>query len=262
MSIPKIIHYCWFGRGPKPELAIRCIESWKKYCPDYEIMEWNEDNFDVSALPFTKEAYESRKYAFVTDYVRLYAMHQYGGIYMDTDVEVIRNLDPFLDYHGFSGFESPDRVQTGIMAAEKNLPLLEKLMDYYDGRHFLNESGEMDMTTNVVIISDIMTGLGLKLDGQFQIVDGFAMFPRDYFCPKDLETLETHLTDHTHTIHHFNGSWITPEQKKIADEYRKYRKRFGPVLGERLLAARNRLRDEGFLSLLRRIVSHLTGERS
>ncbi len=258
MSIPKKIHYCWFGRGPKPELALRCIETWKKYCPDYEIVEWNEDNFDVSSLPFTKEAYESRKYAFVTDYVRLYAMYHHGGIYMDTDVELTRNLDEFLCYQGFSGFESPDRVPTGIMAAQKGLALLETLMEYYDGRHFLNEAGEMDMTTNVVIISNILTNRGLKLNGQFQIVDGFAMFPRDYFCPKDLETLEINLTENTHAIHHFNGSWITPEQKKIADEYRRYRRRFGPVLGERILVARNILREQGFAAVVRRIVSHFT----
>ncbi|MEI3219550.1 MAG: glycosyltransferase [Lachnoclostridium sp.] len=99
--IPKVIHYCWFGRGKMPELANKCIESWKKYCPDYEIIEWNEDNFDINCCPYVKEAYESKRFAFVTDYVRLYAMYTQGGIYMDTDVEVLRNLDEFLIHQGF-----------------------------------------------------------------------------------------------------------------------------------------------------------------
>lgn len=256
MSIPKIIHYCWFGRGPKPELAIRCMESWAKYCPDYQIMEWNEDNFDVSSLPFTKEAYDSRKYAFVTDYVRLYAMHRYGGIYMDTDVEVTRNLDDLLSCQAFSGFEAPDRVPTGIMAAEKGFPLLVDLMDYYTDRHFSTASGELDMTTNVVIISEMLTRRGLTLNGAFQIIDGFSMYPQDFFCPKDPNTLEINMTSNTYTIHHFNGSWLSTAQKKEIEEYRKVTGLFGVSTGERLILAKRLLRDGGVLALFRRIVSH------
>lgn len=137
--IPKVIHYCWFGRGKMPELANKCIESWKKYCPEYEIIEWNEDNFDVNCCPYVKEAYESRRFAFVTDYVRLYAMYTQGGIYMDTDVEVVRNLDEFLGHQGFSGFESETQIPTGIMAGEKGFPLFKDLLAYYDGRHFLTK---------------------------------------------------------------------------------------------------------------------------
>lgn len=256
MSIPKIIHYCWFGRGSKPELALKCIESWKKYCPDYEIVEWNEDNFDVMSLPFTKEAYESRKFAFVTDYVRLYAMYHHGGIYMDTDVEVRKSLDPFLKYQGFSGFEAPEKVPTGIMAGEKGFPLFAQLMEYYTDRHFLTPDGQMDMTTNVVIITEILTKLGLTLNGQFQIVDGFALFPTDYFCPKDPITRELHMTENTAVIHHFDGSWMTPERKKELEEYRKVTKLFGVSTGERILLARDLLKNEGFTALVRRVIDH------
>lgn len=256
MSIPKIIHYCWFGRGPKPELALKCIESWKKYCPDYEIVEWNEDNFDVMSLPFTKEAYESRKFAFVTDYVRLYAMYHHGGIYMDTDVEVRKSLDPFLKYQGFSGFEAPEKVPTGIMAGEKGFPLFAQLMEYYTDRHFLTPDGQMDMTTNVVIITEILTKLGLTLNGQFQIVDGFALFPADYFCPKDPITRELHMTENTAVIHHFDGSWMTKEQRKMFRDYRTATKLFGVSTGERILLARDLLKNEGFTALVRRVIDH------
>ena len=117
--IPKIIHYCWFGGKELPELAKKCIASWKKYCPDYEIIRWDESNFDLESCQYVKQAYQSKKYAFVTDYVRLYAMYTQGGVYMDTDVELTKNLDKFLDHQGFSGFESEAQIPTGIMAAEK-----------------------------------------------------------------------------------------------------------------------------------------------
>ncbi len=118
--IPKIIHYCWFGRGKLPELAFKCMDTWKKYLPDYQLRLWNEDTFDITSHPYVFEAYQSKKYAFVTDYVRLYALYHFGGIYMDTDVEVIRNLDELLDLPGFSGFESEKDVPTGIMACESH----------------------------------------------------------------------------------------------------------------------------------------------
>ena len=129
--IPKKIHYCWFGRGEKPELALKCIESWKKYLPDYELKEWNEDIFDISRNQYVREAYENRKFAFVTDYVRLYAIYTEGGIYMDTDVEVVGRFDKFLHHHAFSGFETDGNVPTGMMAAEKGSVWAKDLLDQY-----------------------------------------------------------------------------------------------------------------------------------
>ena len=122
--IPKIIHYCWFGDKELPKLAKKCLASWKKYCPDYQIKCWNESNFDVNSNQYVKEAYENKKYAFVTDYVRLYALYNFGGVYMDTDVEVIKNIDDFLNCKGFSSFESTNLVPTGILASEKELPII------------------------------------------------------------------------------------------------------------------------------------------
>ena len=129
MSIPKIIHYCWFGGKPKPELAEKCIRSWKKYCPDFEILEWNEHNFDVTTAPrYVQQAYACKRWAFVSDFVRLKALTEMGGVYMDTDVEVIKPLTPYLHHRAFAGFEHPERVQTGLLACEKDFPLFRDFL--------------------------------------------------------------------------------------------------------------------------------------
>ena len=161
--IPKKIHYCWFGRGEKNKLYLSCIESWKKHFPDFEIIEWNEDNFDVNCNDYVREAYESKKYAFVTDYVRLYVLYNYGGIYMDTDVEVLKPLDPFLEHPAFSGFENNDSVPTGIMAARKKNKWIKDLLNEYNDLKFIKEDGSLDLTTNVVRITELsMKKYGLE----------------------------------------------------------------------------------------------------
>lgn len=211
--IPKIIHYCWFGGKPLPDLAKKCISSWKKYCPDYEIIEWNETNFDLYYNDYVKEAYESKKWAFITDVVRLYALVNFGGIYMDTDVEVLKSLDEFLDNEAFSGFEAKDRIPTGIMASEKGSAIMSELLSDYEGVHFKNDDGSLDMTTNVTRITDVCLKHGLQLNGEFQVVNGFALYPSDYFCPKDPITKKFNLTEKSCTIHHFDGSWLTGTQR-------------------------------------------------
>lgn len=206
--IPKIIHYCWFGGKPMPRLAQTCIRSWKKHCPGYELKLWDESNFDLNQYPYAKEAYNSGKYAFVTDVVRLHALYHEGGIYMDTDVEVLKPLDEFLHHHAFSGFESDTRVPTGIMASEKGGRWAKENLAYYDGKHFIKEDGSLDMTTNVTTITDYMVQQGLLLNNTYQEIDGlFTMYPRDYFCPKDFLTQEIEMSPNTACIHHFNMSW-------------------------------------------------------
>lgn len=213
--IPKKIHYCWFGRGPKNKLALDCIESWKKYLPDYEFKEWNEDNFDINQNQYVKEAYENRKFAFVSDFVRLYALYSEGGIYMDTDVEVIKTYDPFLKHVAFCGFETKDRVQSGIMAAEKGSRWIKELLEQYRYRKFILEDGTFDMTTNVVVITDYMSSKGLRLDNTLQDMPGFCtIYPMDYFCPKDHRTGKIKCTGNTVGIHHYAGSW--GNDKKLA----------------------------------------------
>ena len=213
--IPKIIHYCWFGRGEMPKLARKCIKSWKKYCPDYEIKEWNEDNFDLDLYPYAREAYDNRKFAFVTDVVRLYALYHEGGIYMDTDVEVLKPLDPFLKHTAFSGFESETDVSTGIMASVKGGKWAKGNLEYYNGRHFLKEDGSFDLTTNVVAITNYMVQHGLKRDNTFQDFEVFlTIYPKDYFCPLSWKGEQMIITENTVAIHHFAGSWLPNDVKK------------------------------------------------
>lgn len=212
--IPKTIHYCWFGRNPLPPLAIKCIESWKRILPEYEIKEWNEDNFDLDMYPYAREAYDNRKFAFVTDIVRLYALFNEGGVYMDTDVEILKPLDPFLHHAAFSGFESEDSFPTGLMAAEKGSKWAKDNLEWYNDKHFVKDDGTLDTTTNVVIIMKVLEKYHFKLDNTYQEVSGyFTIYPKEYFCPKDYDTKMIHLTDSTVAIHHFDGSWHSKSDK-------------------------------------------------
>lgn len=151
--IPKTIHYCWFGRGQKSPSVMRCIDSWKKYCPDYEIKEWNEDNFDINCCQFVKEAYATKKWAFVSDYARLYVLKGHGGIYMDTDVEVIKPLDVFLSHSAFACFEDDVNIASALIGAETENPWISYLLTYYANKRFIRLHGKCDTTANVIIIT-------------------------------------------------------------------------------------------------------------
>lgn len=225
--IPKVIHYCWFGGNPLPEDAKKCIASWKKHCPEYEIIEWNESNFDIHSNCYIKEAYEAKKYAFVTDYVRLFVMYEYGGVYMDTDVELVKNLDDFLKNQAFSGFESSNSIPTGIMASEKNFKLFGDLLKYYENRHFINADGSYDITTNTVTITEMCKKYGLVLNNKYQVIDGFALYPNDYFCPLENETGLLKKTENTVAIHWFAKSWVNDESTKLLKFTRILHRLFG-----------------------------------
>lgn len=212
--IPKKIHYCWFGGNPLSELAQKCIESWKKYCPDYEIIEWNESTFDINCCDYVREAYEARKWAFVSDVACLYALVNYGGIYMDTDVEVLCPLDTLLEYDAVSGFETKNRLQTGLMACLKGHPFFVELLHDYDNVCFVMKDGTYDTTTNVTRITNTCLKYGLRLDNTMQTVSGLTLLPYDYLCPKNVETKIVTITDNTLVIHHFDGSWL-PEVKRL-----------------------------------------------
>ena len=229
--IPKIIHYCWFGRGQMPELALKCIESWHKYLPGYTMKLWNEDSFDINSVPYVKEAYEARKFAFVTDYIRLYALYHEGGIYMDTDVEVLKPLDDLLDLPAFSGYESNkfSNFPTGLMASAAGGVWVKEQLDYYTDRHFLLPDGSLDMTTNTVTISRIMKENGFELTGEYQVYkNDMHCFPSDYFCPMT-STRVLKLTKNSYCIHHFAGSWHTPTLKQKIKKFV-----FGKIVGAKL----------------------------
>ena len=243
MSIPKILHYCWFGGKPKPPLAEKCIRSWKKFCPDFEIQEWNESNFDLEQVPaYVRQAYEAGRWAFVSDYVRLRALTEVGGVYLDTDVEIVRPLDPFLKHEAFAGFEHLERVQTGVLACRKGFPLFQEFLAYYDTAVFRRPDGSMDTTTNVEILTGICRKKGLVFNDAFQVVDGLAVYPREVFCPVDYDTMKLKKTRKTVTIHWFSGSWQTQEDLRILEEERRWKRReqrsnLRVAIGSRLFGA-------------------------
>lgn len=243
MSIPKILHYCWFGGKPKPPLAEKCIRSWRKFCPDFEIREWNESNFDLEKVPaYVRQAYEAGRWAFVTDYVRLRALTEVGGVYLDTDVEIVRPLDPFLKHEAFAGFEHLERVQTGVLACRKGFPLFQEFLAYYDTAVFRRPDGSMDTTTNVEILTGICRKKGLVFNDAFQVVDGLAVYPREVFCPVDYDTMKLKKTRKTVTIHWFSGSWQTQEDLRILEEERRWKRReqrsnLRVAIGSRLFGA-------------------------
>lgn len=206
--IPKIIHYCWFGRGEMPELALKCIASWRKYMPDWEYKLWNEDSFDVNSTPYTKEAYEARKFAFVSDYVRLKALYEYGGLYMDVDFETFKPFDDLLSFDGFAGFEGSKRhpVMMGVIASRANGFWVKEMLDAYQNRHFIKEDGSCDMTTNVQFITSIMQKNGFAQNGKEQDYKDLHVFPVDYFCPRQT-TGEYIKTENTYCDHLGMGSW-------------------------------------------------------
>lgn len=222
--IPKVIHYCWFGRGKMNELHEMCIKSWKEKCPDYEIIEWNEDNFDINMNTYIKQAYESKKYAFVTDFVRLYVLYNYGGIYMDLDVEVIKPLDELLFVKGFTSFETKTYIPTGIIAAVKGNMWVKEQLDSYEKDKFLDEFGNPILITNVERITNISKEKhGLIPNGDKQVLKyGMVIYPRAYFCPKSVVTGKINLSKNTYTIHHFASSWFPEGIKERNRELEKY----------------------------------------
>ena len=211
--IPKIIHYCWFGGKPLPKSAIKCINSWKKFFPDYEIREWNESNFDVNIIPYTQEAYVAKKYAFVSDFARFWVLHEYGGIYFDTDVEVIRPMDDILKQGAFMGMEkittvaqSRLYVNPGIgLACPPRHEIWEKIISKYKAyEHFTPET----QGTVCTITSDYLQKLGISLDGGLKQTDFITIYPADYFCPQSMMGAPIELTTNTRSIHHFDCTWL------------------------------------------------------
>lgn len=196
-----------------PELALKCIESWHKYMPDWEYKLWNEDNFDVNSVPYVKEAYEARKFAFVTDYVRLYALYTEGGVYMDTDVEVLKPYDDLLHLSAFTGYEGTKAMApvTGTMASVPGGQWAKEQLDVYQGLHFLNEDGLYDMMPNTDRISNIMQRNGFVQDGTYRTYKDVHVFPTDYFCPRQT-TGEMLISENTYCDHHFMGSWTNKKK--------------------------------------------------
>lgn len=239
--IPKKIHYCWFGGNPIPNKDKKCIESWRKKCPDYEIIEWNESNYDVNKNKYMKQAYEAKKWGFVPDYARLDIIYNEGGIYLDTDVEIIKPLDDLLLDKGFAGIEgteSKEAIALGLgFAAEKGNPIIKKLLESYDEILFINDDGTLNLTPSPVYSTEKMLEAGFVLNGLKQTIDGFTVYPKEYFCPRDYHTGKLSKTKNTYTIHWYNASWKTPHQKRMM----KLRHTIGVKNYYRLVDIKNKL---------------------
>lgn len=214
--IPKIIHYCWFGKKPYPILMEQCIASWRKHCPDYEIKEWNEENAPLHLYPFAQDAVNAGKYAFASDVIRLYALYSEGGIYMDTDVELLKPLDPLLDQPAFIGYEKdiPNRLQTAIIGSEKGNTWIERWLSIYLSRKFMSTRKSMAQSLCAILTTQKMEEEGIDLNGEYQTLEEITLYPTDFFCPMSYGTHFIYPTSDSYCIHYFTMSWSEPETLK------------------------------------------------
>lgn len=228
--IPKIIHYCWFGGNQLPPSARRCIDSWRRYMPDYEIKRWDESNFDVEETEFTADAYRLRKFAFVSDYARLKILNEQGGLYFDTDVQLLKPIDDIVEKGPFMGIEAPETVKTERFLHYVNVGLgfgsapgsevLGRLLELYRSARFVNPDGRLNTIPIGVYTTSLLEEYGYRDADELQQVGGFTVYPSEVFCPMNFHTGKTVLTDHTRSIHLYDATWLTPEIK-LSKIYRR-----------------------------------------
>lgn len=255
--IPKIIHYCWFGGKPLPPLAQECIASWKRFLPDYEIREWNESNFDVNSIPYTAEAYKQKKYAFVSDYARFWIMYHYGGLYFDTDVEIITPIDDVIAKGAFMGFEiDPDGnntpgyyapgycfgVNLGLgFGADKGHAFMKSMMDYYQQLSFSITKHPWTKTI-VAYTTEELCKLGLENKKGIQAVGGITIYPREYFAPINVISNRLHLSKNTRTIHRYMGSWTKSGQEPFRNRIKNLIPEWVLILNNKIKRRKYRIR--------------------
>lgn len=259
--IPKKLHYCWFGGNPLPEDVKGYIASWRKYCPDYEIIEWNESNFDINCCAYVKEAYEAKKWAFVADYARLKVLYDFGGIYMDTDVELVKSFDNLLNCQAFMCFENDRSVSIGTLGAEKNSSLVFEFLSAYQNRHFLKGNGSYDTTTNLKIVTNILTqNHGLKTNGNMQILGDVYIYPMDYFIAKSYRLGWIQRTNNTYAIHHYSASWVNDEDKLQQELLRKYASDYMKCVEEfvlKLAGLKIAYESKGYMGVISKIMNKI-----
>uniref|UniRef100_UPI004048B44B glycosyltransferase family 32 protein n=1 Tax=Mariniflexile sp. TaxID=1979402 RepID=UPI004048B44B len=234
--IPKIIHYCWLSGNEYPPLAKKCIDTWKKLLPDYEFILWDTNRFDIDNNIWVKQAFESKKYAFAADYIRLYAVYNYGGIYLDTDIEVLKSFNDLLKRPYFAGAEGDGIIEAGVFGAEKNSPWVKQCLDYYTNKEFIKPDGTFDTWTlprimmaqiskirkfNEILPKDVAPSV------QSQGSDTMYMFPKDFFCAKNHGTGVIEKTNNTYCIHHFAMSWISKKETFLPNFKRTLMSIFG-----------------------------------
>ncbi len=229
--IPKKIHYCWFGRGKKNKLFYKCLKSWKKYYPDFEIIEWNEDNFDVYSNQYMKEAYESKKWAFVSDYARLKILYDEGGIYFDTDVEALKRISDDILEKGYFAKEREDKLTSGLgFGVYPKNDIIKYMLDDYKNIHFINEDGTFDLTACPERNTLSLVNRGYIINEKNKMIGDTYIFGPEYFCGWNLDVHKKNITDKTYTIHHYEGSWVSKKDKRIS----KIRRVFVNLMGEKI----------------------------
>lgn len=230
--IPKKIHYCWLSGEEFPPMIANCIDSWKRHMPDYEFVLWDTNKFDVNSVLYVKQAYEVKKYAFASDYIRLFALYTEGGIYLDSDIQVFKRFDDLLEREGFTGFESNEDIAAWIFASEAGNPLFKELMDYYNDKSLIMPDGSIDMTPNVFPVTQTLLLHGLTLNNTQQELDHITVFPRTYFCPMIPNSkVEECYTENTYCQHLFNAGWIDTEQKELVARRHRIDDKYGKIVG-------------------------------
>lgn len=251
--IPKNIHYCWFGGKPLGENEKKCIESWKKYFPDYEIKLWDESNYDVNKIPYIRQAYEEKKYAFVSDYARFDILYHYGGIYFDTDVEVIKSMDDIISQGAFMGCESATKKSTvapGLgMAVESGNKFYKEVMEHYQTLQFIQQNREESNPTVVRIVTNLLKKKGFENRNEIQKVEGITIYPKEYFCPMNYLTNEICITENTYTIHHYSASWLTDEARRKNEEVGKLGKYVGHFIAVVIVMYKYEIMNNGWRSV-------------
>lgn len=236
--IPKVIHYCWFGGNPLPADAKKCIESWRKFFPEYEIKEWNEHNFDVNCCDYVKEAYAAKKWAFVSDYARFWILYHEGGLYFDTDVEVIKDMSNIIAQGAFMGCETDDKCNPGLgLGANPGLGLYKEILDYYEKIHFLIEGNTTE--TVVTHTSKILKSHGWVGNGEIEQIEGVTIYPPEYFCPMDYKTGKLNITPNTQSIHWYTASW----QSSYSKAKTKLQQLLGPSLTSEIIDLKKKFKS-------------------
>lgn len=257
-SIPKKIHYCWVGGAPKPQSVLYCIDSWKKFCPDYEIIEWNESNYDFTKNEYMRQAYEAKKWGFVPDYARLDIIYEHGGIYLDTDVEMVCSFDELLDQEGFMGFENTGDGEFFVncghgFGAIPHNEVVRQARDIYNNLSFMNANGSLNLLASPYFTTQSLRQFGLKQENRDQKLAHMMVYASDVLCPKNFRTGKIHCTSRTLSIHHFTASWVDEKIKKEADHQRKIRKYFGKRLGGYLLVGESVLQKYSLVELVTKV---------
>ncbi|MCM1122142.1 MAG: glycosyl transferase [Eubacterium sp.] len=242
--IPKVIHYCWFGGNQLPESVLKCIDSWKKLCAGYEIVEWNENNFDIRCNQYVEEAYNKKKWAFVSDYARLSIIYNEGGIYFDTDVELIKNIDDLRSSTAFFAQEVGGMIATGLgFGAEKENRIIKLMMDEYEEATFISDEGELDLLPCPLRNTKVLFELGYRKNGKTQIVMNAKIYAPDFFCPYDYVRNKLNITENTYSIHHYDGSW--DYSSEIQNNYKVFYRCFGHHIGHFICEIGEKVKNEG-----------------